>query len=439
MNDLAASAAGALRGVGALFAARALVGVSTLVVFALMARILTQTDFGLFALAYSLSYLFAAVLEGGHGLLVVRDLAQRPREAGRYLGALILLRLLVGGPLLVITLGGVLAFGDSPAALLLVLALVAHLQVFAGLPREVLIAGDRISLAAAHSIAETVLRTAALLAAAAAFGSVLAAFVAAAVIHAAWAAAGLVLLWRTMDLKDFAAGAGEWRTILRRSLPFGAFIVLAAAYSQVDVVIVSLLMPLSAVGVFLAAFRILIAADYLPEAAWRWSYPRLSRAAMAGPSELAIQITTLSRALVFAGIGTGTLIFLVAPQLIPGLYGDRFATAVLPMQVLALTIPIRFVAHAYGAGLSAAGVQRRRSQILLAVIIISGAVQFILVSIFGLIGATAGVAISAAVLVGLYVAVARRIPQMHLGLSPVALAAAFAVGGASLLAVATSR
>ncbi len=404
-----------------------------------MARILTQSDFGLFALAYSLSYLFAAVLEGGHGLLVVRDLAQRPREAGHYLGALIFLRLLVGVPLLALTLGGVLALGDSPGALLLVLALVAHLQVFAGLPREVLIAGDRVSLAAAHSIAETVLRTAALLAAAAATGSVLAAFAAAAVVHAAWAAIGLVLLWRSMDLKDLAAGAREWRTIFRLSLPFGAFIVLAAAYAQVDVVIVSLLLPLSAVGVFQAAFRILIATDYLPEAAWRWAYPRLSRAAMAGPSELAVQITMLSGALVLAGVGTGTLIVLVAPQLIPWLYGDRFAVAVLPMQVLALAIPIRFAAHAYGAGLSAAGAQRRRSQILLAVIIISGALQFVLVSIHGLIGAAVGVAISAAVLVGFYLAVARRIPHMQLGLSPVALAGAFALGGAGLLAVAVSR
>jgi O-antigen/teichoic acid export membrane protein len=394
----------ALTGVGSLLAARIIVGGSTLLLFALLAQGLPSTQFGLFGVAWSVSYLFAAVVEGGYGLLVVREIARSPAASGYYLGAFLSVRVAVALLALAAAAGLSMSSGwDSLPAVLAMAATAANLQVVSGVPRDFLIGSDRSELAAAHSIAETVLRTVVILITAANTTSITTIFAAAALFHLAWTAIGLPLVWFLLRPRGVSTGVRSWRAVLRDSLPFGALVVLGAAYAQIDVVIVSTLLPLETVAVFLVASRILAAMDYLPEAAWRWAYPRLSRSGIALPR----RTSRLAVALLVLGVVVAAGVAIAAPVGIPLLFGEAYRPAIIITEVMAAAIPLRYLAHVYGTALSAGGRQVWRTLVFLTVITIAMVVEIALISVAGLNGAALAVVFSSALLAGSCLAAGR--------------------------------
>jgi O-antigen/teichoic acid export membrane protein len=399
----------AVRGVGALLVARVVLGAATLGVFAVMARTLSTTEFGLFGLAWSVSYLFAAVAEGGYGLLVVREVARQPKQAGHYLGAFLPIRLFIAVAVLIVAAGSSARLGwNGPAVVLLLSAAAANLQVVSGVPRDFLIARDRTTWAALHAILETFGRTAVILVTANTTHSVAAIFAAAALFHLGWSIAFLPVFWYVVRPRGVRHGASSWATVLARSLPFGAFVVLGAVSAQLDVVIVSALLPLAAVATLQVALRILAATDYAPEAAWRWAYPRLSRSADDNLGRFASQVTRLASVLMGLGAGAMVVIFVLAPALIPVVFGEPYRDSILPMQVIAGAIPLRYGAHVYGTALSAAGLQGLRARLLLAVVILTVAMESLLIVALGLRGAAIGIVLASGMLFALYFAAARR-------------------------------
>jgi O-antigen/teichoic acid export membrane protein len=408
-----------------LLAARVIVGVATLAVFALLARTLNTDDFGLFGLAWSVSYLFAAIVEGGFGLLVIREVARDPAEAGYYLGAFLPLRLLLAvGTLIVATAMSAYLGWNGPGVVLLMSAAAANLQVVSGVPRDFLIATDRAEWAAGHAILETILRTAVMVAMAGLTHSVAAIFAAAAVFHVGWSLACLPVFWRVVAPKRVRLGVRSWGTVLASSLPYGALIVLGALSAQLDIVIVSALLPLAAVATLQVAVRILAATDYAPEAAWRWAYPRLSRSANADVSVFLRQVASLGTVLMGLGLVIALILFVVAPWLIPLAFGDGYRDSILPMQIIAAAIPLRYGAHVYGTALSAAGQQALRSRILLTVIVVTVVVESFLILGFGVVGSAIAIVIASASLLAAYFGAARRTWGPEVDARPAALVAA---------------
>lgn len=423
-----------LTGFGALLAARIVVGASTLVLFALLTQRLSTPAFGLFGLCWSVSYLVASLIEGGYGMLVVKEVAASRSRAGLYLGAFVPLRLAVGVVvLLVAALTAAMAGWDSLPTALALAVTAANLQVISGVPRDFLIATDHVELAAAHAIVETILRSVVVLVTAVATNSTATVFAAAAAFHLVWAALTVPIVWWLLRPRGIAAGIRAWRGVARASLPFAAFVTLAAIYAQVDVVVVSTLLPLGTAALFVVASRIILAADYVPEAAWRWAFPRLSRASegLAGrTNRLAFGLLALAVAIA-GGVAIG------APFGVPIVFGRGYAAAVLPLVIMAAALPSRYLGHAYGVSLTAAGTQRERARLFAVAMAISITGEVILVSTLGLIGAAVAVLFGSACLVTLWFRAARAALGSELSARP--LIVALAIEGVALtLAVAAT-
>ena len=426
----------AFTGVGSLLFARVFLGVSTLALFAVLARILSQEAFGLFGFAWSVSYLFAAITEGGYGMLVGREVARTPSEAGFYLGAFVPLRLAlaIGIPILVIP-AAIQAGSDSSLVVLLIAACAANFQVVSGAPRDFFIATNHSELAAAHAVVETLLRTIIVIATAAVTRSVPAIFVSAALFHLVWVGVTMPLVWLLLRPDRLVVGARSWSTVLARSAPFGVFVILGAAYAQIDIVLASLLLPLSAVAILQVAVRILVATDYVPEAAWRWAYPRMSRSAVGDLERFAQQVARFSTAIVSFGIGAAAALIITAPIAIPALFGAQYADAVMPTQLVAAAIPLRYGAHVYGTSLSAAGLHQQRVKLALAVIAGTAIGESILVIAFGVLGAAAGILASSASLLFAYLWAARRSWGTRIDLRPAIVALSFALVAATAVSI----
>jgi len=230
----------------------------------------------------------------------------------------------------------------------------------------------------------------------------------------------LPFVWRLFKPVNVQLGALSWQNVLRQSLPYGAFIVLGAVYAQMDIVIVSVLLPLAAVATFQVALRILVATDYVPEAAWRWAYPRLTRSSGRGVSDFGSQTTRLALGLLVIGLGVAAVLIVISPWMIPFVFGSTYVTAVVPMQLMAAAIPLRYGAHVYGTALSAAGFQARRSRLFLTVVIAAIVLECVLIALGGLTGATVAIFLSSSLLAITYFVSARRIWGVHLDARPLA-------------------
>jgi O-antigen/teichoic acid export membrane protein len=128
----------------------------------------------------------------------------------------------------------------------------------------------------------------------------------------------------------------------------------------------------------------------------------------------------LASGLLTVGLGVAAVLIVISPWMIPFLFGSTYATAVVPMQLMAAAIPLRYGAHVYGTALSAAGFQARRSRLFLAVVITAIVLECVLIALGGLTGATVAIFLSSSLLAGAYFVSARRIWGVHMDARPIA-------------------
>lgn len=384
-------------------------GVATLALFAGLARLLSIADVGLFSAAWSFAYIVGTVTEAGYGMLAIRDVAQSPVVMPRYVGALVAIRLLLLPPALIIGVAlGVLLFGTA-AMLAIVLATVSsYLQLAAQTGRDFLIPSGRFALAAALGIAESVLRAACVLLAAGLTRSVVVVFLVAAAVHAFSTIATFAIVTYRIRWSEVWLGFRSWRKVGASMLTFGVFMTITALYFHVHAVLASVLLPLSAVATLQVALRLFFAAEYLPEAVARWAYPSLSRAVTSDEAKFASLASALGGSLVLVGTVIAAFLAFVAPTVVPLLFGTEYRNAVPIVQVLAVGIPLRFAAHAYGTSLSAGGRQGPRVLMAAAAMAVTIATEISLIGVYGAIGAAASVGLGAAVLVAGYFVSLRR-------------------------------
>jgi O-antigen/teichoic acid export membrane protein len=113
-----------------------------------------------------------------------------------------------------------------------------------------------------------------------------------------------------------------------------------------------------------------------------------------------------------------------APFGVPLVFGDGYAAAVVPLVIMAAALPARYLGHAYGVSLTAAGTQRERAKLFAVAMTISIACEILLVSAFGLLGAAVAVLLASACLVSLWFRAARASLGSELSARPLVVALA---------------
>src|SRR5258706_1921779 len=124
------------------------------------------------------------------------------------------------------------------------------------------------------------------------------------------------------------------------------------------------------------------------------------------------------------GLALAMVLFAPASWFIPFASGETYRASVLPMQVIAAAIPLRYGAHVYGTALSAAGLQSLRARVLLAVIVMTVVVESALILSVGLIGSAIGIVFASGSLLAAYFVAARRVWGSLLDATPVVVVGA---------------
>lgn len=150
-----------------------------------------------------------------------------------------------------------------------------------------------------------------------------------------------------------------WRLLAREPLGLAAISLLGLLNYRVDVLVLAALKPARDVGLYGLATRIVEVALPLAAAFVGASFPFLSRDAATAPERVAAHVRRGVRLLVLAAVPLAVALELAAPLVVRTLAGPAYAGAVLPVRILALSLPFSFVSTFLLFALIAGGLQRR--------------------------------------------------------------------------------
>jgi O-antigen/teichoic acid export membrane protein len=363
--------------------------VGRLATFALMvvaARRLGAADFGLYSYALAVGYVLAQISDLGLQTLITREVAVLDRAARPLVRTALGVK--VGLSLLPFVLAAAVTVDRSPdvRAAFLCFAAAMVLQTFTEFSAYVFRGQQKLRREAAL-LTGTRLAVAGAGAAALGLGaSLLGLAVTTLVATAAGAAAGLVALrtrgWLAERPRRFRETAAP---LLRAALPLGAATFLSIAFTRIALFLLDERGGATAVAQFSAAQRIVEPTQVLPFALLAAVFPAFSLALHTDPARARrLGVATTLWLFLFGGVVAFT-VWITAPW-VPRLYGNGFGGSVDVVHVLGLSIVPAYVNYALTHMLVARNQQALATVFMAAVLVLHGALAWLLIPAHGAVG-----------------------------------------------------
>ena len=198
------------------------------------------------------------------------------------------------------------------------------------------------------------------------------------------------------------------REVIVQSWPFGLAGVFYLIYFQSDIILLKYITGDEAAGVYNVAFVIMAAVYMLPSVVYqKFLLPKVHRWA-SHDRERFYQVYRMGNwMMLILGLLAMLVIWLLAPWGVRLLFSDSYMGAVLPLSILALAAPIRFVATSVGSTLVTHEHMRRKVWFMAVTAIINIILNIILIPKYGMSGAAIATVISDVGLLLLYICSAK--------------------------------
>lgn len=394
-----------------MLAARVVSAGTTLLLLVFLGHTGGASALGVAGLGLAAGSLLNALCDAGTTSLLIREGARDPRRLGPLFVTMAVWRLVVV-PVLILLLWTIVSVwleADAPAVVALAAGLA--IQGFAEIPRAVFVARQQILTSSVHSVIENVAWITAIIAVLLAGGTLEVAFTAGAAVFSTSMVTGLGLVVASGIRLTLPDGA-NLRTWARQLAPFAGFTIVGVAYSRIDTLLVGILMPSGAVaaaGAYFSAVRLTGAVEYVAEAVARASYPRIAKAFVSGPRDVARELQPLARFLVVAAMPIPVGMLIAGPWLMTYMFGSAVAPYAWLAIPLGAIVPLRFLAHLFGMALTATDAQGRRLLAAGVALVLIVTIDIALIPLIGIAGAVAGSLVAVAWVFGAYVIPITRI------------------------------
>jgi O-antigen/teichoic acid export membrane protein len=314
--------------------------IASLAFFVVMARELGKEGFGDFNFALALATLLVSAAGFGMDGLLAREVARDRELAHEYLSNVVAIKLLSSAALLIL-IAVIVGLGGYDEDARLTAYLVGAGVAIENLGRswQYTMQGlERLGLVSFSVIVQRTFTAAAAIAlmlGGAGVVSVAAVFLLGALLGLL--AAALMLRWRVLRLRP-RIEPGRWGSLVRTAIPIGLVGLMFNILLQLDATLLSFLTggDNEEVGVYSAAFRLVAAFMFLSWAFGSAVQPWLTRQEGGIPLARghALGLKLLTAVLLPLGIGFTVL----AEPIVELLYGDDYASAVLPLRLLGVVI-----------------------------------------------------------------------------------------------------
>jgi O-antigen/teichoic acid export membrane protein len=311
---------------------------------ATVARCLGPTNFGLYAGGTAAFYLVGSVTDLGFSLVLVREMASRPADEGRLMGAAIQSQFLwsLGLTAVLLTLG-VLAGGPRGAVMVALSPAIALSGL--GVSRQIFSVRFRATPLLVLDLSTTILQ-------------------ALVMIGLAVAHAGIVALAGTITVFSFITGLASFfmarRVVVfeapakadvvrffRMALPLGFASLLATLYFTIDQTLLGWLVPPRELGHYAAAVKIMTVVVTIPGFMMAAGIPGLARSA-ADRVQLSRFAGTLAHWIVVTALPLGIGIAVFAKPVVLLLFGHQYLAAVPLIRILMLAAVLSFASNVLG-------------------------------------------------------------------------------------------
>ena len=209
-------------------------------------------------------------------------------------------------------------------------------------------------------------------------------------------------------------------TVARQAWPFGLDVILYLAYLQISNVLLKYLDSNQAAGLYYAAFNIMNAIYLLPIVLYtKFLLSKQHRWARNDKPRLLSSLKLGSAAMLVIGVAAMLFIWLLAPYLVPLLFGHKYADASGLLDILAVCVPLRFLSTSVGSVLSTGDHMRHRVKLKSICAIVCIALNVALIPRYGTTGAAVVTVITELTLLLLFtVSVLRRYDQLFTDTPP---------------------
>jgi O-antigen/teichoic acid export membrane protein len=199
-----------------------------------------------------------------------------------------------------------------------------------------------------------------------------------------------VLLRRYLKQKPLSwvvCSPRDYLTEIRSATPFAVYGMLSPLSAGIALVMLGWLSDLSSVGVYNAAFRVVVFLYFIPNALQRTLLPRLSLQYRSSRVDYPETFDKALRLVLLISIPAAVGLTLTAQDVVALLFADQYAISGPVLALLALSVPVYYVRVVMNAGLYAANREKLSLLVVAAVTAVNGLLNWLLIPRFGCVGA----------------------------------------------------
>ncbi|MGE3802854.1 MAG: oligosaccharide flippase family protein [Candidatus Kapaibacterium sp.] len=204
---------------------------------------------------------------------------------------------------------------------------------------------------------------------------------------------------------------GEWRAILRRSIPIGLGSILAQSVPLIPPIVIAAMYDEEQVGLFGAAFRLTMIMLVIDRTFFTLFLPRISRVNTSSPERAPEVLRRTFRWLILIGLCLGVGIIPIAEPIVVVVNRSEYAGAALPLILMSWFVSATILTTFFSYALVAAGYEKAYFQAALVSTPITLLLIFLLTWQFGIVGTAVSISLAEIIMATLMYRKFRR----HLG------------------------
>lgn len=230
------------------------------------------------------------------------------------------------------------------------------------------------------------------------------------------AVGGYILLCKTGFQPEYRWRPEAWKRLLKAAVPFSLVFIYLIVFDKLPSLSITFLSGKTASGWFNSVYNVLIVLTTIPSIVMSTVFPYLARKSQNDQQSAEDISTNLLKYTTIIGVGVGIVFFILAPVLVPLLFGEAYLPSIWILQVLSIGIPCLFLGLILVNVIEAVGEQTICARYALYVLLASSPVTLFLVWRWGYFGGALAYVINNVFLVVVMVSLARKkVGNIHLG------------------------
>jgi len=368
--------------------------------FTMYARILGPEDLGKYYFALSFTSILSILVDIGLANVLTREVAKTKERATQLLNNALAIKipLAVVSMLIIVVIANLWGYSDLVKGLIYIAAVVMLLDSFNTLFFAAVRGFHNLKYESISSIAyQTIVLIISLI-----------------VLHYNWGIQWLMFSLLTASFLNFFYSGlvniikfkirirPQWDKVMVKylfitTIPFGLHAIFQRLYTYADAVILFKVAGDWAVGVYQVPFKIVMALQFLPGAFVAALYPAMSQYWQENKGQLAVTFERAMNYSIIIGLPIMIGITALADQIVL-LFSEGYATAIVPMQIMMLSLFLMFLSYPIGSLLNACDRQKQNTINMAITAIFSVVLNLILIPKFQVLGAAITLTLSSLLL-----------------------------------------